>query len=105
MIVVRADTGPAEAWRRRFFIVSLGGTGRQIMRKFVLKRPMRFFFLVSGSILWAGIWLTGFGAVHWLLYLPATFFLFAAATGICPGLIFAHMLFGEKRGEADASMP
>jgi hypothetical protein len=57
---------------------------------------MRFFFLVSGSIIWAGIWLTGFATVHWLLYVPAVFFYFAAATGICPGLIFSRLILGEK---------
>ena len=57
---------------------------------------MRFFFLVSGSVIWAGIWLTGFATVHWLLYIPAVFFYFAAITGICPGIIFSRMIFGEK---------
>jgi hypothetical protein len=57
---------------------------------------MRFFFLVAGSLLWAGIWLTGFAAAHWLLYIPAAFFVFAAATGICPGMIVSNLLFGER---------
>lgn len=54
---------------------------------------MRFFFLGSGSIIWLGIWLTGFSTVHWVLYLPGAFFYFAALAGICPGLIFSRMLF------------
>jgi hypothetical protein len=58
---------------------------------------MRFFFLVTGSIVWLGIWLTGFGIAHWLLYVPAVFFYLAAITGICPGLIFSRMLFPGSR--------
>ncbi len=54
------------------------------------------FFLFSGLVLWLGIWLTGFDVVHWLLYLPASFFLFSALTGICPGMIFFKELFREK---------
>lgn len=57
---------------------------------------MRFFFLVSGSVVWLGIGLTGFAVVHWLLYIPAVFFLFAALTGICPGIIVSRLLFKER---------
>ena len=63
---------------------------------------MRFFFLVVGSVVLLGIWLTDFDKVHWLLYLPVVFFYFAAVTGICPGLIFSGMLFPAK-AEAKAS--
>lgn len=57
---------------------------------------MRFFFLVSGTIIWIGILLTGFRTVHWVLYIPAVFFLFAALTGICPGIIVSRKLFDKK---------
>jgi hypothetical protein len=60
---------------------------------------MRFFFLFTGSVIWLGIWLTGFGTVHWLLYVPAVFFTFAVVTGICPGMIISNMLFGGKAEE------
>jgi hypothetical protein len=60
-----------------------------------VSNAMRFFFFVAGSVIWLGIWLSGFGVAHWLLYVPATFFYFAAATGICPGLIIARRLFPE----------
>ena len=33
---------------------------------------------------------------HCLLCWPAIFFIFAAATGICSGMIFSNMLFGSK---------
>jgi hypothetical protein len=49
-------------------------------------------------VIWLGIWLTGFGKVHWLLYVPAVFFIFASVTGICPGMIVSNMLFGKKIG-------
>lgn len=49
---------------------------------------MRMTFLTMAAIMLAGIGLTGFGKVHWLLYLPPAFLLFAGLTGVCPGLIF-----------------
>lgn len=61
-----------------------------------IQAPMRFFFLVFGAFIWLGIWLTGFENVHWFLYLPAVFVWFAAATGICPGMIVSNALFGKK---------
>ena len=66
------------------------------MEKYRINHAMRFFFLVAGSLLWLGIWLTGFAVVHWLLYIPAAFFLFAAATGVCPGMIISNLLFGRR---------
>ena len=64
------------------------------MKRYLITKSMRFFFLVTGSIVWIGIWLTGFHDTHWLLYVPAVFFLFAALTGICPGMIVSSLLFG-----------
>lgn len=62
-----------------------------------MEPSMKAFFLFVGLILWLGIWLTGFERVHWLLYLPATFFLISAITGICPGLLFFKEIFREKQ--------
>jgi len=62
-----------------------------------MDKSMKVFFLFVGLIMWAGVWLTGFDKVHWLLYLPATFFLFSAVTGICPGMIFFTELFRDKQ--------
>ena len=67
------------------------------MQKLKVGLSLRFFFMVTGSVLWLGIWLTGFSVVHWLLYVPATFLIFAALTGICPGMIFANLLFPSKK--------
>ena len=62
-----------------------------------ISNAMRLFFFVIGSILWIGIWLTGFDAAHWLLYVVPVFFYFAAATGICPGMHFSRRLIPEQK--------
>ena len=66
------------------------------MGKYKLDKAMRFFLVVSGILIWAGIWLTGFDAAHWILYIPAIFFTIAVITGICPGMIVSNLLFSEK---------
>jgi hypothetical protein len=43
-------------------------------------------FLSIAATILTGIWLTGFGAAHWLLYIPVILLTFAGLTGICPGL-------------------
>ena len=65
------------------------------MKDFMIGAPIRFFLLVVACVMWAGIWLTGFDTAHWLLYLPAVFFVFAAVTGICPGMFFSRSLFSK----------
>lgn len=67
------------------------------MKKYMISPAMRSFFLFTGSVMWLGIWLTGFSVVNWLLYFPASFFYFAALTGICPGLILSRFVFPEKK--------
>lgn len=66
------------------------------MQKHMIGKSMRFFFLFAGSVIWGGIALTGFSVVHWLLYIPAVFFYFAAVTGICPGIIVSRLVFGDR---------
>jgi uncharacterized membrane protein len=61
-----------------------------------ISAAMRFFLLVIGSVMLLGTWLTGFNIAHWLLFVPVVFFYFAAATGICPGLVFSGKLFPAK---------
>lgn len=56
----------------------------------------RLFFLTVSLVIWLGIWLTGFEIVHWVLYLPAVFLLFAAVTGYCPGMIITKTLLKEN---------
>lgn len=64
-----------------------------------MQLAMKAFFLFTGVLLWTGIWLTGFNVVHWLLYLPASFFLFAAITGICPGLVLFTEVFRDGQSQ------
>jgi hypothetical protein len=61
----------------------------------MISSPMRFFFFFAGTVLWLGIWLTGFATAHWLLYVPGVLFYFAAITGICPGIIFSRFIFRD----------
>ena len=65
----------------------------------MISKAMRLFFVIFGSVIWLGIWLTGFEVVHWVLYFPAIFAYFAAITGICPGLIISKMLLPSKTKE------
>ena len=59
---------------------------------------MRVFFFFLSCMLWAGIYLTGFATVSWLLYLPAAVSLFAAITGICPSLmLITKMVSGDQK--------
>lgn len=69
------------------------------MDNFKAPPAIRFFFLGSSCVIWLGIYLTGFSNVHWLLYVPPSFFVFAAITGICPGLIMSNRLFAKKRDD------
>ena len=58
---------------------------------------LRAVFLVMSALTLAGIWLTGFQNVHWLLYIPPAAMAFAGITGICPGYILFKK-FGLKPG-------
>lgn len=59
-------------------------------------KSMRMFLAVVATISWLGIWLTGWNVAHWLIFLPAAFFTFAAISGICPGIFFSKLISGEK---------
>lgn len=60
-----------------------------------INAPFRLFMVVVAAVMIAGIWLTGYKSVHWLLYFPPAMFLFAAITGICPGMMFSRLLAGR----------
>ena len=66
------------------------------MNHFHSSPAARVFFLIVSLTIWLGIWLTGFGIAHWVLYIPAIFLLFAAVTGYCPGMIITRTLFKEN---------
>lgn len=57
---------------------------------------MRIWYAFVGILLWMAIYLTGFSTVHWLMYLPATVFVFSAITGICPSQIAISKMLGAK---------
>ena len=59
-------------------------------------KPMRIWYAFMGLMIWAGIYLTGFSNVSWLLYVPAGAAIFAAITGICPSQIVIFKMAGEK---------
>ena len=56
---------------------------------FKASRVQRVFFFNMGALSLLGLWLTGFDRVHWFTYvIPAGLF-FAAATGLCLGLVMS----------------
>lgn len=48
---------------------------------------IRMLFIIMAAVIAAGIWLSGYDHVHWLLYIPPVALLFAGITGICPGYV------------------
>jgi hypothetical protein len=53
---------------------------------------LRMQFLTLAAIFLVGIFLTGFGQVHWFMWVPVVLLVFAAITGICPGLMLWQKL-------------
>jgi len=49
-------------------------------------------FIFMSAVISAGIWLSGYDHVHWLLYIPPVALLFAGITGICPGYLLLTKL-------------
>ena len=62
---------------------------------------LRMLFLMVAGLILAGIWLTGFGVAHWLLYVPAAALAFAGITGICPGYLLFKKLGFKGSGIGD----
>ena len=65
------------------------------MNKMKIGKSLRIFLLVVSTLLWLGIWHTGFYIASWILYVVAAFLLFAAITGLCPGIFFSKLIAGE----------
>jgi len=63
------------------------GTCTTNNEKGIKMSAQRMLFFTVAALLGAGIWLSGWDQVHWLLYLPTVMLVFAGLTGICPGLI------------------
>lgn len=66
------------------------------MKLFIAPAWLRAFLLFGGAALWLGIWHTGFSVASWILYIPAVMFVFAGATGICPGVNVTRALLPPK---------
>ncbi len=62
----------------------------------ISSKALRLTFVLIGLLVFLGIWLTGVNVVHWLLFLPAIFLVFAGVTGICPSLIVNKKIFKEQ---------
>lgn len=56
---------------------------------------MRVFYFNVAVFVLVGIGLTGFDQAHWFSYYIPAFMLFAAASGLCPGMILMQKLFGK----------
>lgn len=65
---------------------------------------MRMTMLTIATLTLFGIWLSGFNNVHWVLYLPPAMLLFAALSGICPGVIIWSKL-GFKNQAISCTLP
>ncbi len=59
---------------------------------------IRMLFLAMAGLILLGIWLTGFGVVHWVLYIPVAALVFAGITGICPGYMMFRKLGMRSQG-------
>jgi len=67
----------------------------KIKSLFTASKTMRLFMFNSSMFILLGIWLTGFDKVHWFLYFVPAFFIFAAFTGLCLGLVVPRLIFGR----------
>ncbi len=63
-----------------------------MLEKLKISSEMRLWFIGPILMLWGGIYLTGFDVVHWLIYIPASFALFAFLTGLCPGMLLIRIV-------------
>lgn len=55
-------------------------------------KAQQVLFLLIATMIFLGIYLTGFGVAHWLLYVVAGVLTFAGVTGICPGIMLLKKL-------------
>ena len=62
---------------------------------------MRIWFVLMGTMLWIGIYLTGFANANWVLYVPASGLILAAILGFCP----VQTLIARMRGVKVVEVP
>ena len=70
---------------------------RSIKSLFTASAAMRLFMFNSALVMLIGIWLTGFETVHWFIYFVPAFFIFAAVTGLCLGLVIPRLIFDRNK--------
>lgn len=59
---------------------------------FNASNTVRVFLFNIAMIILLSIWLSGFSNVHWFSYVLPSFLLFAAASGLCPGLFISKKI-------------
>lgn len=57
------------------------------MDKYRSNTPLRLFYVFMASMIWLGIWQTGFAESSLFFYIPGVTLIFATITGFCPSLI------------------
>ena len=62
---------------------------------------MRIWFALMGTMLWIGIYVTGFSNASWVLYVPASGLIIAAILGFCP----VQTLIAKMRGVKVIEVP
>lgn len=75
-----------------------------MIEKLKISTEMRLWFIGPILMLWGGIFFMNF-EVHWLIYIPAIFAIFASITGLCPGMLLIRSLMGLKKEVKDVSPP
>ncbi len=61
---------------------------------FTASNSVRVFLFNVAMVNLVAIWLSGFAAVHWFSYVLPSFLLFAALSGLCPGLFISRKILG-----------
>lgn len=61
---------------------------------FNASNSVRIFLFNLAVISMVGVWLSGFGNVHWFSYVLPLFLTVAAITGFCPGLFISSKILG-----------
>lgn len=59
---------------------------------FNASNTVRVFLFNIAMIILVSIWLSGFSNVHWFSYVLPSFLIFAAASGLCPGLFISKKI-------------
>lgn len=62
---------------------------------FTASNSVRVFLFNVAMFNLVAIWLSGFSEVHWFSYVLPSFLIFAAASGLCPGLFISKKILGS----------